>query len=263
MDRTLEFSVDKDNATSVSDLNAQKQTNRLAKVTHDIRNELSSILGMADLLSKAPLSDQDREYLKTLRSSANALAGMIEEGSQFLRVKLETPSVVSTSFGLTEVFLDVELALAETAPDLHLTLPTLGSAFPARLIGNAVYLKDILVDLIFNLAKHTGCSDIALGVELVTAIGNQIELVFTVSNAREKTASSTLSAHPFTIPPISSRFISMLGGTICADGAEGGTFVLAFTLRFLRDPDGGVRGERYLNRAIHSHWNGIGGTKIS
>lgn len=51
----------------------------LAAMSHELRTPLHGVLGMVELLAESPLDSEQREHLATLRSSALALRGLVDE----------------------------------------------------------------------------------------------------------------------------------------------------------------------------------------
>ncbi len=128
----------------------------LANMTHELRTPLSGVIGMAGLLKRTELDNEQREYLDSINASANVLQALIGDILDLSKIdagKLElkpAPFVVreslnETCWALSSQALDkgVEL-ICRVAPDV-----------PERVLGDELRFRQILFNLIGNAAKFT------------------------------------------------------------------------------------------------------------
>jgi two-component system, sensor histidine kinase and response regulator len=179
-------------ATREAALDASRaKSDFLSSMSHEIRTPMNAILGMADLLSDGPLSEEQRRYVDTMRSNGNALLRLINDILDVAKIESGRLSLESVSFSLEEVVDRVTqtMAIRAHAKGLELTVRILPGV-PFNLIGDPLRLNQILMNLIANAIKFTGKGEVSLTVESL-APGEALRLGFTPAavQARARTTS--------------------------------------------------------------------------
>ncbi len=128
----------------------------LTMMGHEIRTPMNGLLGFASLLEKTDLSDEQKEYLATLRLSGEALLRILEDILDYSRLEYETLQIKSVPVDIKEVVTQVSQLFVMALGDRNLELVTKFDAdIPGQLLADDVRLRQILVNLVGNAIKFT------------------------------------------------------------------------------------------------------------
>ncbi len=137
----------------------------LATVSHEIRTPLNGILGMADLLASMKLDAEAQSYLAAIRTSGEALGTLIDEILDFSRIEAGRLELEATPFDLAALVEGVVELVAPRAQGKGVEVAAnVAPDVPARLVGDAPRLRQILINLAGNAVKYTERGGVGLRV---------------------------------------------------------------------------------------------------
>ncbi len=133
----------------------------LANMSHEIRTPMNGVVGMADLLCETPLSDEQKLFAETIRSSGEALLTIINDVLDYSKAEAEKLRLYPEPFDLERCLHEVMLLLQPSARakgvqllvDFDLFLPTRYVADPGR-------MRQILTNLLGNAVKFTAAGHV-------------------------------------------------------------------------------------------------------
>ena len=227
----------------------------LANMSHEIRTPMNGVLGMSELALGTGLDRRQRGYVDTIRSSAESLLTIIDDILDFTKVEAGKLRLDSAPFSLRDCLDDTLRAFASRAHGKGLEVfVRVRPAVPDRLVGDPHRLRQVLVNLVGNAIKFTDRGEVIVSVDVDGFDTAGTTLAFTVDDTGvgidegrrtaifapfEQADGSTTRKYGGTGLglAISAQLITLMGGTVVAEGRDGGGSRFRFTARFGLDPD--------------------------
>lgn len=128
----------------------------LAQMSHEIRTPLNGILGFTNILEKRDLPSEEKEYIKTINSSASQLLHVINDILDFSKIESGNIAIDNISFSPSDEFKSVVALFSKLAEDKNIELIfNFDSEIPHRLIGDPYRIRQVLSNLLSNAIKFT------------------------------------------------------------------------------------------------------------
>jgi signal transduction histidine kinase len=228
---------------------------------------MNGVIGMTELALDTDLSDEQREYLRLVRQSADSLLQVINDILDFSKIEAGKLHLENDRFALRECIGEAISPLGIRAHGKGLELVCdIRPDVPDVLVGDALRLRQVIINLIGNAIKFTDDGEIVVTIQVAQPETDRVELQFSVTDSgigidREKVKSifeafeqadgSTTRQYGGTGLglPISAQLVDMMGGQIWVDSEPGQGSTFHFTARFeVLDDQGCDRPDRAPER---------------
>lgn len=222
----------------------------LTNVTHEVRTPLSAIIGMTRVLIEAPASADRHTMIGRIKTAAESLLAIIGDILDFSKIDARKLVLERETFALRAVMQDVidTVQVAATEKGLSLGMDVT-SEVPDALVGDALRLRQVLLNLVGNSIKFTWSGDVRMRADIASRLPGEVcvhfavidsgigiprdkqELVFEAFAQADGTAARRFGGTGLGLS-ISARLVELMGGDIWVESEVGRGSAFRFTANF-------------------------------
>lgn len=137
----------------------------LANMSHEIRTPINAIMGMNEMILREGREPVVREYAQNIESASRALLSLVNDILDFSKVEAGKMDIVPGNYRLGRLLSEVSTMINVKAEEKQLTfIINVSEDLPDQLEGDAVRIRQILINLLNNAVKYTNEGGITLTI---------------------------------------------------------------------------------------------------
>jgi PAS domain S-box-containing protein len=241
----------------------------LANMSHEIRTPMNGIICMIELTLQTELTEEQLQFLKAARASAESLLTILNDILDFSKIEARMIELVPAEFNLHNSITEIVSTLALPAHQKGLELLChVPPSLPESVIGDTSRLRQVLLNLVSNAIKFTERGEVAVEVREESRTTQDITLHFQVRDTGIGIPRDKLESifQPFVQADasfsrkyggtglglaITSQLVSLMGGRIWAESEVGRGSTFHFTVRLGLVPERRTRAVPATLAAVH------------
>jgi len=141
------------------------KTQFLATLSHEIRTPMTGVMGMAELLLHTPLDARQQDYTRAMQRSGGMLLKLLNDALDLVRIDAGKLALEPAPYDPRQLAQDVAQLEQGVAWSKGLRFELALGELPAQVVGDAVRIKQVLLNLVGNALKFTERGSVTLGAK--------------------------------------------------------------------------------------------------
>jgi len=155
---------------------ARAKSDFLATMSHELRTPLTGVIGIVEVLQASRLAPQERELVRMLRTSANALFGLVSDILDYSRIEAGLVDLSPRPFSIAACVEDALDPVTEAAARKGLDIGYVVEPGVPAVIADEDRVRQVLLNLLSNAVKFTHQGEVAVHVGAATARNGRIAI---------------------------------------------------------------------------------------
>lgn len=173
------FKIDQEKANA----GLKIKTDFIATMSHEIRTPMNGVIGMTDLLLTTKLSNEQRDYIETIKISGNNLLQIINEILDFSKIESGKMQIENIETDLLKSIEEVLALFNYNALQKNIDINYyIEPDVPRVIYTDYLKLKQVINNLLSNSIKFTEKGDVTINVRVLNIKNNLYNLEFSIAD---------------------------------------------------------------------------------
>ncbi len=161
----------------------EQKSSFVANMSHELRTPMNGVIGLSGLLMDTELDNEQKDFVHKIQSSASSLLHIINDILDISKIESGKLDIDPVEFNFHNLIIDALHIVEIKAREKDLELECyLDEKMPEYIVGDAIRLRQILINFITNAVKFTSEGFVLVNIVCNDLIENKVDFTISVTD---------------------------------------------------------------------------------